>query len=175
MENPAIVGGPDETTLTYEYTYDEDDEDAEPTQSGTLLDFIEAIKDEAGAFEGGDTEGFTGSLLEYALDYGGIGLTKLRKMATDSEQFGYYQDDEGNLANHEILRRALQRIGFDGIIDKSVNKHFGSRRKWGRSMAGIDEDSVHYIVFDPKQIKSAIGHRAFNPRSPKFTEARRRP
>jgi hypothetical protein len=68
-------------------------------------------------------------------------------------------DADGELANGEFVRQVFEGMGFDGIIDLSVNEKFGSQRKMGRSMEGMNPDTIHYLAFKPEQIKSATGNR----------------
>jgi GGDEF domain-containing protein len=69
------------------------------------------------------------------------------------------ESDDGGLAGSEFVRRVFEEAGFDGFIDKTVDVKFGSQRRVGKMMSGMDADTVHYIAFDPKKIKSAIGNR----------------
>ena len=57
---------------------------------------------------------------------------------------------ENNAAD---LPHALQKLGFDGIIDNTVYDKFGGH------VGNMDESTTHYLVFNPTQIKSAIGNR----------------
>ena len=57
-------------------------------------------------------------------------------------------DENGDLAINEVIRQAIEDIGFDGIIDKTVSEKFPN-------MQGMYSDTTHYIVFDSSQIKSA--------------------
>jgi hypothetical protein len=78
-----------------------------------------------------------------------------------------YTDDQGRIQNSEILKNVVQNMGYDGIIDRTVNKKFGSERRVGKGMEGMDPDTVHYIAFEPNQIKSAIGNTGeFDPSNP---------
>jgi len=198
IENPAIVGGDNDTVLTFEQEFaplsdfqDEDiaelreqgmDDDEirrelsdrnyyEPEEKGSLIEFIEALRMEARQFNDGgvDEDGLAdviNSILEQA-GFESISLSRVIEILKQDENFGYFTDDEGNLASHEITRRALKRTGFDGIIDYTVDIKFGSQRRLGSAMAGMDADTVHYIVFEPTQIKSASGNvGTYDPRNP---------
>jgi len=41
----------------------------------------------------------------------------------------------------------LKALGFEGVIDKTVDTKFGSSRKLGKSMEGVDPDTIHIITF----------------------------
>ena len=66
------------------------------------------------------------------------------------------EEDTGNdMATGEAVRRVYEELGYDGIVDKTVNKKFGELRRFGRPMGGIGRDDYHVIAFDSSQIKSA--------------------
>ena len=52
----------------------------------------------------------------------------------------------------------LEEIGFDGAILTNVEGEFGTKRKYGTGMAGIDAQTIHYMAFRPDQMKSALGN-----------------
>ena len=45
-------------------------------------------------------------------------------------------------------------LGYDGIIDNSVVDKWGYNSGRMEYMEGIDEETRHYIVFKPEQIKT---------------------
>lgn len=78
----------------------------------------------------------------------------------------YATNDEGELVNAEIIREGLAEHGFDGIIQDAYNE-FGQGREIGQPMEGIDYGDLHYIVFEPTHIKSAIGNSGkYDPNNP---------
>lgn len=165
MENPVEIGGKNETRLTYEEKRDADDE---PTgeEVGTLVDFVMNLRNIAEGFHDGEVDGVIGRLVEEAMD-GEISASKAMQIIKDDEQFGYYTDDNGDMASNEIVRQAFEAAGFDGYIDRTVNVKFGSERRTGKKMAGMNKGTVHYVAFDPEQIKSATGNRGtFDPNDP---------
>lgn len=172
MEKPFRVGGKKETQLTMEYEY-ADPKDPESDivgEKGTLVDFLNNLREVASQYSGGgeDVEQLISRIAEEA---GGdsISASRLRDLVDAGDQPGiqYYEDENGKLAQHEILRQALERSGFDGVIDESVNKKFGSEKRIGKPMEGMDEKTIHYIAFKPESIKSAIGNQGtFDPNDP---------
>lgn len=157
FKNPLIIGGDKETQFTYEKKYNEEtDEYEEP--SGSLIEFIEALRGVSSEFSDGSTDGAISEIFQEAADNGEIGANKLFQLLKSNEEFGYYTDDSGNLISSEIIRKAFESSGFDGVIDETVNEKFGSERKQGKSMEGMDYGTVHYIAFNPTDIKSAIGN-----------------
>lgn len=170
FQNPAVIGGENETTLTWTENFDEEtDSYDEPT--GTLVDFVEALRQEAGNFEEGGVNDLTGELSQLGVDFDGqVPISKVIEAIKADESFGYHTDPQtGDIASNEIVRAALQRVGFDGIIDSTVDEKFGSQRRIGKAMAGMAPETAHYIAFRPEQIKSAIGNRGtFDPADPIF-------
>jgi len=108
-----------------------------------------------------------GSAVErlYEYTYDGGRVDDVIKQARDA--LIYHEDSKGNMDGHDILRKAVQHAGFDGIIDRTVNKKWGDESDRNSPMEGVDADTVHYIAFKPEQIKSATGNRGtFNPNNP---------
>lgn len=168
IERPFLVEpGNGGTFLDFNQSYDgETDEYGEP--HGKLVEFMSAIRGIASEYRDGSVDGALTRLYEEGYDGGGISAGKALELLRDDESFAYYTDDEGRMVRGEIIRRALERVGFDGIIDRTVHRKFSNMR-------GVRRDTAHYIVFSPEQVKSAIGNRGtYNRRSRRFTEGRRR-
>ena len=145
MENPVYIT-PDEqgTLLDYNESYDEEyDEFGEP--EGLLIDFIEALQNNASDYAFGDVD--FSFLYEYACDNGGVYASDAVKIIKN-RIIDELTDENGDVAINEVIRLAFEEIGFDGIIDTSVYYKF-------RNMDGMDSGTTHYIVFDSEQIKSA--------------------
>lgn len=157
FDNPFVLGGTGETFLTYGQAYDEEaDEYGEET--GLLVDFIDSLRDVASEYFEGDVEGLIEGLVENALDADGVSASTLFDQIINSEEFGYISDDEGHLVAREIVRKTLAALGYDGIIDHTVNDKFGTGKKKGLAMAGVGRSTSHFIAFEPTQIKSATGN-----------------
>lgn len=178
MQTPFVLGrgsDPDspvhETYLTMESTQvdptDENSDWNEPT--GTLVDFAEALRNEASAFN--DTQGVEPviqTILEQGMD-GGMSASELVKTIKDSEEMSYVTDDQGRLASHELVRRAVESVGFDGVIDRTVWEKFAEKPSRKGGMQAMAPDTVHYVTFKPTQVKSALGNRKFDPKNPIIT------
>lgn len=145
MENPVYIT-PNEkgTFLDFNEEYDEEnDEYGEP--EGLLVDFIEALSNNAYDYSHFGNVDFS-FLYEEAYDgglYAADAVQKIKNRIIDE-----LADEEGNIAISEIIRLAFEEIGFDGIIDTSVYYKF-------RNMNGMDSSTTHYIVFNSEQIKEA--------------------
>lgn len=100
---------------------------------------------------------------------GQIALGDLYEAAADESPFDvllakasnaaqYVEDNKGNLAGSEVVRKAIEKAGFDGIIDNTVSSKWGEGSKMAVKMKGVMNDTTHYIAFSPEQIKSSIGN-----------------
>ena len=84
-----------------------------------------------------------------------------------AEQFENAVRKDDEMIDDEVmvgtfLASVYQNMGFDGIIMQNVDKQF--------SNMGISAGTSHYIVWNPRQIKSALGNSGkFSPRSPRMT------
>ena len=89
-----------------------------------------------------DNDALNGLLWD-AIYNDGISISELKDKINEL----YPEDDEGNQAGNEILRIVIDELGYDGIIDPTVSEKF--------ERMNLDEDTTHYIAFEPTQIKSA--------------------
>jgi len=160
MGNPVIIGKDyragyepvQETFLDYSQEYDEElDEYGEET--GELVDFIVALRDIAEEY-GVDPSSAISTLIEAGIDEGGLSAGIIITSLKNDENIQYAEDNEGRLVSSDIIRQAFERIGYDGFIDFTVDKKFGSQKRIGKPMEGMNPDTVHYIPFSPTQIKS---------------------
>ena len=154
MENPVIVErGSGGTFFTFEDGYNaETDEYSEP--SGTLIELVERMQNiiyEDYEWASYDADKLV-NIYEEAMGWGGLSAIQLQEAVDDL--LVDVSDEDGNMAGKEILRSALEQMGYDGIIDKSVPYKFGelSGRRYG-GMSGVTEGTTHYIAFNPKQVK----------------------
>lgn len=158
LQNPVEIGGKKETFFDFEQAYDEAADDY-GEETGLMADFIIKVRSlaEASEFRVSETElaQFVNSVFEEYPD--GAGAHDLLSLARD--KLTYIEDDNGNMAVSEFLRQVLEEMGFDGVIDRTVNDKFGTGKKIGKPMEGMGEETVHYIAFHPEQVKSAIGNR----------------
>ena len=154
LKNPFVIGGAKNTFLDYEAKQDADGEYT-GDKTGLLVDFIVALRDVAAQYGEGHIDGVVSKLVEKGGGDGGVNAADLIDIVKEDEDFSYFTDGSGRLVNNEIVRQALEAVGFDGIIDHTVNKKFGSEANFGK-MAGMTVGTTHYVVFDHKQIMSAI-------------------
>ena len=128
-----------------------------------VFGLIEAIREMEGDFDGIDADKLVEDLNDYSYE-GGDAAAVMAAMKA-SEGLAYATDlDRGDNATSEVIRRAFQAIGFDGFVDATVDVKFGSQRDKGKSMAGMDEGTIHYIAFKPTQIKSQFNQGTWDKR-----------
>jgi hypothetical protein len=172
IEKPAIIGDGahgKETQLTHDLEYENpNDPDSDiKGETGTLPKFMESLRSVAHAADphnDGTLEGALAELHEKSA-FSGLSLSgALKVLREHGGLYEDYQDDNGNSIGGELVRRALQKMGYDGIIDHTVDKKFGSQKTWGTEgtkavgMKGMNPDTVHYVAFKPHQVKSAVGN-----------------
>lgn len=149
MKNPLKLGGENETR--FEMSFDEDT----GIESGNAVEFLESLRRALLKYDDVNIEKAMEDIGDDLFD--GRASDVIRKLK-ESEGIANAMDENGNLAASELVREAIEGAGYDGIIDNTVNVKFGSERRTGKSMAGMDENTVHVIAFSPNQIKSATGN-----------------
>ena len=170
--NPAVVGGPYETQLTYEEAYDaETDEYGDP--EGSLAELFDAMREVASNFDDLDVDAVIGEVME-RVGFEGISLSEFSDVVRNSESAMHATDpDTGSLAVAEFIRQSLEEAGYDAIVDYTVDAKFGSQRRIGQSMEGMTDETVHVIAFHPTQIKSSVDNSgAFDPSDPNIYRQR---
>ena len=115
MANPAKLGE-NETFFDYNEEYDEETDDyGEPV--GTLIDFVDALEEVSTDYAYRDIDFW--SIFGDDIYNGGISLSdavsKLKETLIDD-----LIDDYGDVATNEVIRLALEQMGYDGIIDTTV-------------------------------------------------------
>lgn len=141
LQNPVVIGGPDETVFT------RDDE---------LPRLMDELRGLAGEYDNIDIDTLTAAVE----DVDAIGAADLwdRLMTPEGLLFAEDPNDFQPVGPH-VLRTALERMGFDGIADHTVDRKFGTQSGRRNPMTGMHPDTVHYVAFRPEQVKSATGNR----------------
>ena len=135
LQNPAIIGGNNETYIDYNW-------DEEEGESGLFVDFYNELQYVASQYYDVDLSNWISNGF-----WEGGGLSDFIKAVKGSEGLAYATDEKGNLAASEIIRETLENMGFDGIIDNTVSSKF-------KNMQGLYNDTQHVIAFESNQIKS---------------------
>lgn len=167
MKNPAYVGGNfDSQTMLFEDFFDysdiqEEDFDSEDEYweardervSETIDDLVWKVNSILDAEGITGYEGWEQLLAPIGAFYGGVTIEDLKAALNETESLWDCYDSQGKMATTEIMRAIIEALGYDGIIDNSVVDKFGYNSGRMEYMEGIDEETRHYIVFKPEQIK----------------------
>jgi 2'-5' RNA ligase/GNAT superfamily N-acetyltransferase len=160
MQNPVIVeprGG-----TTFELQIDEDG-----NETGSGIDLYNAMMSVASRYNDADAQEIWNRLI------GNFGESF---EADDFEKIAREQsitNDNGDLVAGQFIQDVYREMGFDGIIQDAYAA-FGPRPlAYGQKSKGMkmDRDTRHYIPFNPSQVKSALGAKKFDPKSPSITAA----
>lgn len=157
MKNPVKIDSPNQTFWDYDAQFD--DEGDLISEGGKAIDLIEATRDVLESYDV-DKRGYDevmGKLYEAMNDYGGIDAKTYDNIMRKSNIYAYDQD--GNMASMgHIMSDVFQRLGYDSI-DMPTDVFAGGLGRAG--MVGTGGDTRHYILFEPKNIRSKFG--AFDP------------
>jgi hypothetical protein len=157
MKNPVKIDSPDQTFWGYDTQYDEAGDIV--SEGGPAADLIQATRDAMADYGVSDSyaDDLMGKLYERIIEDGGIDAKSYNDILRGSHVDGY--DDEGNMVSMgHIMADAFRRMGHDSI-DMPTDVFAGGLGRVG--MAGTGGDTRHYIIFDPKNIRSRFG--AYDP------------
>ena len=149
LKKPLIIGSKEETEFEAKF----ESEDSEPT--GSIMELVESVQNKADEYQAPyEAQEAISKLMELGMDYGTVSAREAVDIIKKSFE-NVYDPDTGDIAVSEFTREVFKDAGFDGIVDNTVNEKFGTRRKYGKGMEGMGEDTQHIIVFNPESIKSA--------------------
>jgi len=160
IRNPVVVGGDKETRWLFEQEFDEAGDFV--GESGDAIELIDETRAALRDWDVYDSDTVMEEILGL-LDDGEIAASDLDRVIRDNVT-DLYDDLAGESASPGALIADIwKRMGYDAIdMDASV---FSSRRGFGGvklpGMAGT-EGARHYVVFDPKNIRSDTAAR-FDP------------
>lgn len=158
LKNPADATGKS-APLTYEVKYDDNGDFV--SESGTLLEWIDATREVADEFQAkDDAERYITALLE---EGGDVDFKTAFDKAADFFDQVYDPDTGNSLGTGAMFREIAERAGYDGVI-MDADRHFGSgRRGFGGAsvpgMAGVHPGTLHIVPFKSQNVKSATGNR----------------
>lgn len=162
MVNPVIVDKGGGTWFEIRYPDEDDPAEEEVEEYGTGIDLYNAV-------------------LMVARDYNGDGQAIWSKASEISDLYGEFSayqfeqgirgenydamelnDEEGALVQGDFIAAVYRYMGFDGIIQKNADQQFKSMN--------MSAGTTHYIVWEPTQVKSAIGNAGkFDKKNPSIT------
>ena len=167
MKNPAYVGGNfDSSTYLFEDYFDfsdiqeddyESDDEYWEARDERVEELIQELVDKVDRIlsDEGITgyEGWEQNLAVMGAFDGGVTITDMKNTLNEDSSLWDCCDSKGNMATTELVRAIIEALGYDGIIDNSVVDKFGYNSGRIQYMEGIDEETRHFVVFKPEQIK----------------------
>jgi proteasome lid subunit RPN8/RPN11 len=159
LQNPVDLGEKG-TFIEPGYTYDEELDDYIEDENSIAMLMLDEINRNYYGLDAKDKVDIIEKYNEIIIDgiYAKDLISELKKV----DAIAYMDDDNGDLIGNDFISDLFAKAGFDGFIVPDANKRFNM---------DMVEGTTHYIVFDPTQIKSAIGNRGtFDPDSPSIIE-----
>jgi hypothetical protein len=169
-EKYAVIGGPDSTTLDIDLSgtkgltpYSDEYYEALNEASDDLYQKVyDAISDTDAYQSTHQIEMVMSDVSEYLAD-GQLDLSDLdysiRRHITDA-----YDDYTGDMVSPGgISAQVLKNLGYEGVIDNTVDTKFGTGRSYGQSMAGVNPDTQHIITFPDYESRIRSTYAKFDP------------
>lgn len=97
---------------------------------------------------------------ELAKKLAGTNFRRISHRGGPGEKYGVYLQNAIDITSPQRAMKIIQEFGYDGV---KYLAQYGSRALRGMN---VSNQSVSYIVFDSKQIKSAVGNRNFDKDDP---------
>jgi hypothetical protein len=162
MQNPVKLGTKDETRYVIDTKFDDETGDF-LEESGNGIDLLNAFKQTADEWGIGDEVDDAYGALVNAFADGEVTAGKvdevLRNTLTD-----LYDIDGNYTGPGKFIANMFRNMGYDGIV-MNAEEYFGPDLMT-KGMQGV-KNANHYILFEPTNIKSAIGNRGtFDPKDP---------
>jgi hypothetical protein len=166
MNNPVKLGTKDETRYVLDTKFDDETGDF-IEESGNGIDLINAFKQTADEWGIGDEVDDAYSALVDAFADGEVTAGKVDQILRDKLTDLY--DIDGNYTGPgKFIANMFKNMGHDGIV-MNAEEYFGPDLM-RKGMEGV-KNANHYIVFEPTQIKSAIGNRGtFDSKDPSIVK-----
>ena len=158
LRNPVKVGTKDETTFRIDTEFDDDGEYV--SESGSGIDLYNSLNDvgrEYGIPEQQIGEVWAKISDEMAGD--DINAGRVDEIIRNNV-YDIYTPNGEYAGPGQFIADVFRDMGFDGI-KMDAGKYFGPRQgAMGTKLKGMEgvEEATHYILFEPTQIKSALGN-----------------
>jgi len=148
IENPVVIGGDGATKFLEQDVVDDSYEDYDLGEE--IKKLIECLLASWGDISVDPVpEDKIYARFENLIGYGGFSAEEYIKEMYKIEDIPVNRDFDYCLP--EIIVDSFKKYGFDGIIDRTVSNKF-------KKLSYLDSSTAHYIVFNPNQVKSAIGN-----------------
>ena len=148
IKNPVVIGEGTQKPTWIDLNIDFDDDTG--AESGPGIELLNILNTIASEFDETDAQQVFNDLTNF--DSESIRAEDFVRIIKHSEGAQYANKEDGKLASGEFVRRVLEELGYDGIIDYTVGEKF-------KAMEGVYHDTQHIIAFKPTQVKSAVGNR----------------
>lgn len=160
MKNPVDLDDRG-TYLEPGYEYDEEYDDYIDDEDSPAYKMIEAIPLLSREYDTGNWADIQAKVGELVMD-GIYAKDLIEQLKKSDELIDIYDENNGDLATNDFIKELFKAGGFDGFMQKNADKDFtGMDMNYGTN---------HYIVFEPNQIKSAIGNKGtFDPGDARIT------
>jgi hypothetical protein len=166
MNNPVKLGTKDETRYVIDTKFDDETGDF-IEESGNGIDLINAFKQTADEWGiGNEVDDAYSSLVDAFAD-GEVTAGQVDSILRDKLTDLY--DIDGNYTGPgKFIANMFRNMGYDGIV-MNAEEYFGPDLM-RKGMEGV-KNANHYILFEPTQIKSAIGNRGtFDSKDPSIVK-----
>lgn len=153
LENPVVLDREGNTSTRFDYQYD----DNTSQETGTSIDLYNSLLRVAQQ-HGVDGQKIWNDLTQNGAD--DLNAYDVWKGIKGSDAALDANDPEGRLVGSEIARQVFEDMGFDGIELTHPAKEFPGMN--------LDEDTKHFVVFKPEQIKGVENRGTFSHQDPRY-------
>lgn len=155
FRNPIVIIKGGGTYFDTIETYDEESEEYSENEDSIPYKIYQAIHSVASDFYGADSDEIWNELSTVVPFYEEQSAYDVDQVFRKLDSLLNVENENGESASYEFIRRVYEEAGFDGII-MDADTEFGNKRKVGKKMK-MDAGTMHYIGFESTQIKLADG------------------
>jgi hypothetical protein len=180
----AQIGGKEPTVLRQPDYYARAEANLDLDDYDSIDDYEDAVREQAESYAMDDPESLYNKIREAVRNTDGYQddmaiesvLEELTNDIVDGEvrvmdidqairnNFNNVYDDNGDLVSSGgVSAQALENLGFEGVIDNTVNEKFGTGRRYGGAMAGVNADTSHIITFPKAENRIRSRFAQFDP------------
>lgn len=141
LKNPIQIGGENSTSFF--------------ASKGTLNDLKDAFIEASFSYPSVPALGVRymtqnqGGFDRYAKD-GNLGIEDA--IAAVTNQLGLNLNFKEDVGKMDLLRKAFELLGYDGIVDSKTYEIYGHVKQ----IEGVNRSTTHYVAFRPEQVKFAL-------------------
>jgi hypothetical protein len=180
----AQIGGKEPTVLRQPDYYAQAEANLDLDDYDSIDDYEDAVREQAESYAMDDPESLYNKIREAVRSTDGYQddmaiesvLEELTDDIVDGEvrvmdidqairnNFNNIYGDNGDLVSSGgVSAQALENLGFEGVIDNTVNEKFGTGRRYGGAMAGVNADTSHIITFPKAENRIRSRFAQFDP------------